>query len=125
MGKHRGNLFQDFPAFYLSFDKYWFGEKDPQMVEGISVSAPDNAEGLFNYFLESKPVKSMEGYFCTEWDTRQLRIGHLEDALSKGILRTAVMQGEMVGAAMYYKFDWLPSIVHSLVEGTDEALRAL
>ena len=33
MGKYRGNLFQDFPAFYLSFDKYWFGEKDPQMVK--------------------------------------------------------------------------------------------
>ena len=33
MGKFRGNLFQDFSAFYLSFDKYWFGEKDPQMVK--------------------------------------------------------------------------------------------
>ena len=33
MGKSRGNPFQDFPAFYLSFDKCWFGEKDSQMAK--------------------------------------------------------------------------------------------
>ena len=27
MGKYRGDIFQDFPAFYLSFDKYWPGKK--------------------------------------------------------------------------------------------------
>ncbi len=99
--------------------------KTPDPVEGIDIIAPSDADELLKYLSESDAVKAMDGYFSTEWDTRPLREEYLEIALSRGLLIKAVEDDCMLGAAMYWKNDWQPSLILSIMEGTDEALRAL
>jgi hypothetical protein len=100
----------------------------PDAIEGILVRSSDNLDELLNYFEhnEHNPVlKSTEGYFFTWWDTRKLRKMHLVDASRQGLLLEASADNQVVGAAMFYHVPWQKFLVLSLMDGTDEALKAL
>jgi hypothetical protein len=97
----------------------------PEVIEGVEVEVPGDASVLFDYLAQGSTVKPVEGYFFTWWDTRRLRLKYLEDAKDKGLLLRAVENGEMIGAAMYWHVPWQNFLVLSIMEGTDEALKAL
>lgn len=97
----------------------------PDIVKGIEVELPQDALELLDYLRQGSCLNPVEGYFFTWWDTRRLRKEYLVEALRQNLLFKAVQNRRMVGAAMFWYIPWQEFLVLSIMEGTDEALKAL
>lgn len=86
---------------------------------------PDDPPELLDSLGRSSGLRSVHGYFFTWWDTRKLTSEHLVEAGRQGLLLVAMANERMVGTGMFWHVPWQGLLVFSVMEGTDEALRAL
>jgi hypothetical protein len=92
-------------------------------VEKADIESPGNPEGLLDYFNHS--LKPVYGYFFTWWDTRRLSVEYLTEAQRQGCLFKASVNRRMVGAVLLWHIPWQKFLVFSVLEGRDDALKAL
>jgi hypothetical protein len=93
--------------------------------DGEELVHPGNPTELLDCLGRSSGLRPVHGYFFTWWNTRKLRAKHLVEAGRQGLLLTAVANERMVGAGMFWHVPWQRLLVFSVMEGPDEALRAL
>jgi hypothetical protein len=97
----------------------------PDPPVSVKLVSPDNPPELLDHLGRSSGLRPVHGYFFTWWDTRKLRVEHLVEAGRQGLLLTAKANERMVGAGMFWHVPWQGLLVFSVMEGTDEALKAL
>ncbi len=97
----------------------------PDAVDGVKVEVPDDITVLYDYLRYSTVVKPTGGYFFTWWDTSKLRMRHLAQAQKEGLLFRAVQDGRMTGAGLFWHIPWQNFLVLSVIDGADNALKAL
>ena len=91
----------------------------------VKLVSPDNPPELLDHLGRSSGLRPVHGYFFTWWDTRKLKAEHLVEAGRQGLLLTARANERMVGVGMFWHVPWQGLLVFSVMEGTDEALKAL
>ncbi len=100
----------------------------PEIPEGnddFEIAVPNNPIKLYDYFRQRSTLAPVNRYFFNWWDTRKLKEKHLIQAANRNLLFEAIRKGEMFGAAMVWFVNWQDFLVISIIEGTDEALKAL
>ncbi len=97
----------------------------PDNAEGVEVEVADDGMDLLDYLKQCSVLKPVDGYFFSWWDTRELQGKHLIEAQHQGLLLKAFQNDRMIGAALFRHVPWQEFLVLSIMDGTDEALKAL
>ena len=99
---------------------------DPIILDKhIEISVPDDLQSVYGYLVDCDIVKPVNGYFFTWWDTRRFLFEYVVKAHQDDLIFVAEKDNRIDGAALFWYVPWQKFLVLSILDGSEDAIKAL